>query len=253
MPRKLAALIATAAVAVLVAGTLTVVALRNHHGSSSPRPTAVSLSAPPSSVVASTPTHTPRRTPTTPDLRRYGATATGKVIYLTFDDGPDPVWTPQVLRLLTKYGAKATFFQLGDMVTAHPGLQTRVRAAGHTIGSHSISHPLLTLVPSARRRHEIAGGPVSHCFRPPYGATNAQVSAEIRAAGMAEILWTVDPRDWDRPGAAAIAHRVLSRAHPGGIVLLHDGGGHRAQTVAALDRILKVLKRRGYSFPALTC
>jgi peptidoglycan/xylan/chitin deacetylase (PgdA/CDA1 family) len=176
-----------------------------------------------------------------------------KVLFFSFDDGPDPVWTEKVLRVLAKYDAKATFFQLGEMIRAYPSLKEQVLAAGHTIGNHSISHPQLTAISAARRHHEIFDGPKSKCFRPPYGATNKKVRADIRAAGMTQVLWTVDPTDWGRPGTSAIANNILSNAGPGGVILLHDGGGDRSQTVAALERVLPILKARGYSFAAMDC
>ncbi|WP_020393046.1 polysaccharide deacetylase family protein [Kribbella catacumbae] len=176
-----------------------------------------------------------------------------KVVFLTFDDGPDPYWTPKILQVLAKYGAKATFFQRGDMALTYPGVRDQVLAAGHTIGNHSVSHRQLTVLPAEKRRREISDGPKSRCFRPPFGATNRKVRSEIRAAGMTQILWDVDPQDWKRPGAAAIADNILHFTHRGSVVLLHDGGGDRGQTVAALDRVLRTLKSQGYKFPAMNC
>jgi peptidoglycan-N-acetylglucosamine deacetylase len=253
MPRKLAAIVATSVAAVLVVGVLTAVALGNRTNTPPPAATAVSAPAVVTPSPSITPSVTPPGAPSSNDSGPFGPTASGRVVYLTFDDGPDPTWTPQVLTLLAKYGAKATFFELGDMVAAHPGLQEQIRAAGHVIGNHSVSHPVLTSLSTAHRHHELVDGPASRCFRPPYGATSAKLRAEITAAGMTQILWTIDPRDWDRPGTSAIVHNVLKHAYPGAVVLMHDGGGDRAQTIAALDKILRVLKGRGYSFPAMTC
>ncbi|NUR96247.1 MAG: polysaccharide deacetylase family protein [Kribbellaceae bacterium] len=176
-----------------------------------------------------------------------------KVIFLTFDDGPDPAWTPKILQVLAKYGAHATFFEVGRMQVTHPGLSEQVTAAGDAIGSHTVSHQKLTSLPPARLHHEIFDGPKSTCLRPPDGATNHRVRSAITAAGMVQVLWTVDPRDWARPGVAAIERNVLGHARPGAIVLMHDGGGNRSQTVAALDTVLRVLKQQGYSFPAMDC
>jgi peptidoglycan-N-acetylglucosamine deacetylase len=259
MSRKFAAFVATTtAMAFLVVGSAIAVALGNMRP---PKPAVATTQA--STHTSPTPSVTPTQTPnvnapTTP--RRpipnpTAALATGnkKVLFLTFDDGPDPVWTPQVLAVLARYDAHATFFELGAMQAAHPGLREQVLAAGNTIGSHSITHPELTVVSPAKRRHEIFDGPPSNCFRPPYGATNAKVRADIRAAGMVQVLWDVDPRDWARPGTQAIVQNILTHAHNHNIILMHDGGGDRSQTVAALDTVLSLLKAQGYSFPAMNC
>ncbi|MFI7063988.1 polysaccharide deacetylase family protein [Kribbella sp. NPDC050124] len=259
MSRRFSTFVATAtALAVLVVGALIAVALGKGQP---PKPAVASTS--PSATPSVTPTATPTNTPSVnapvsphkPVPNPTAAIAAGnkKVLLLTFDDGPDPVWTPKILQVLAKHGAHATFFELGSMQSAHPGLREQVLAAGNTIGSHSITHPQLTAMSAAKRHHEIFDGPRSTCFRPPYGATNAKVRADIKAAGMAQVLWDVDPRDWARPGTQAIVHNVLTHAHRGSIVLMHDGGGDRSQTVAALDKVLPLLKAQGYSFPAMDC
>jgi peptidoglycan/xylan/chitin deacetylase (PgdA/CDA1 family) len=228
--RKLAAIIATGAAATLIVSWLTAIAV-GHSNS----PTAAAASVSPVAI------QTIIRTPTE------------KVIFLSFDDGPDPTWTPEILRILAKYRAKATFFELGQMIHAHPGLREQVLAGGNTIGNHSISHPHLTRVSAARRHHEIFDGPKSHCFRPPYGESNARVRADIKAAGMIQVQWNVDPYDWARPGSSAILHRILNHTQRRKIILMHDGGGNRSETVAALDKLLPLLKAQGYSFPAMRC
>ncbi|ONI71841.1 polysaccharide deacetylase [Kribbella sp. ALI-6-A] len=256
MSRKLAAVFGTAAAAVLVLGGLFAVALGH---SAAPKPTAASSSttgsAPPLVTPTTTPPKTADHTPGTPVADPTAALVAGnkKVLFFSFDDGPDPVWTPKVLQVLKKHGAHATFFQLGGNQAEHPGLRAQILADGNTIGSHSITHPQLTALSAAKRHHEIFDGPRSKCFRPPYGATNAKVRAEIKAAGMAQVLWDVDPRDWAKPGVNAIANNILTHAHRHNIVLLHDGGGDRAQTVAALDKVLPLLKAQGYTFPAMDC
>ncbi|GAA3552291.1 polysaccharide deacetylase family protein [Kribbella ginsengisoli] len=176
-----------------------------------------------------------------------------KVLYFTFDDGPDPVWTPQVLEVLAKYGAHATFFELGSMQAEHPELKEQVLAAGNSIGSHSISHAQLTKVSAAKRHHEIFDGPASKCFRPPYGAENAKVKADIKAAGMRPVLWDVDTLDWQKPGKQAIVNSILTTVHNGSVILMHDAGGNRSQTVAALDQVLETLQAQGYAFAAMDC
>ncbi|MEI8410252.1 MULTISPECIES: polysaccharide deacetylase family protein [unclassified Kribbella] len=255
MSRRFAAFVATGtALAVLVIGSLIAVALGRSHP---PKPAVATTSA--SATPSATPTTTPNvnapTSPRRPVPNPTAALAAGnkKVLFFTFDDGPDPVWTPRILQVLAKHGAHATFFELGSMQAAHPGLREQVLAAGNTIGNHSITHPQLTAVSAAKRHHEIFDGPQSTCFRPPYGATNPKVRADIKAAGMVQVLWDVDPRDWARPGTQAIVQNILTHAHRHNIILLHDGGGDRSQTVAALDKVLPLLKAQGYSFPAMDC
>jgi peptidoglycan/xylan/chitin deacetylase (PgdA/CDA1 family) len=256
MSRKFAAFIATGVAMAIVGGSLLALALAH---SRPPKPAAATTqtsSTTPSATPTETPTlNAPPSTPHRPAPNPTAALATGnkKVLFLSFDDGPDPYWTPKVLQVLAKHGAHATFFELGAMQAAHPGLREQVLAAGNTIGSHSISHPQLTAIAPAKRHHEIFDGPKSTCFRPPYGASNPKVRADIKAAGMVQVLWDVDPRDWARPGTQVIVHNVLTHAHNHNIILMHDGGGNRAQTVAALDKVLPLLKAQGYSFPAMDC
>jgi peptidoglycan/xylan/chitin deacetylase (PgdA/CDA1 family) len=260
MSRKLAAVVGTAAAAALVLAGLFAVALGH---SAQPKPTAAAGSTagsvPPPSTPTTTPTNTPPKTPDhtpgTPIADPTAALVTGnkKVIFFSFDDGPDPVWTPRILQVLKKYGAHATFFELGRNQALHPGLREQILADGNSIGSHSINHPQLTALSAAERHHEIFDGPQSKCFRPPYGASNPKVRADIKAAGMAQVLWDVDPRDWAKPGTNVIAQNIMTHANRRNIVLMHDGGGDRAQTVAALDKVLPLLKAQGYSFPAMDC
>lgn len=184
----------------------------------------------------------------------------GKAIYLTFDDGPRATYTAQILDLLDEYDAKATFFQVGEEATARPELTRAVVARGHALGNHSWSHRDLRKLSPRRLNHQITrtsavlrkitGRPIT-CIRPPYGAVNARVRSAIRSKELALMMWDVDPRDWKRPGASAIARRVLSKAHPGAVALMHDGGGKRSQTVRALKRILRSLSTKGYSFKTL--
>lgn len=183
----------------------------------------------------------------------WNLAAHGKVLYLTFDDGPQVEWTPKVLQVLAKHRAKATFFVLGREAAAHPGLITLIRRGGHTIGNHTWDHPKLTHLPEGKLRQEISTGVKSKCFRPPFRDTNARVEAVAASYHQRQVLWDVDTKDWSKPGAAAIEGAVLSGARPGAIILLHDGGGNRAETVAALDRALTKLTRQGYTYRALPC
>ncbi|MEU4195395.1 polysaccharide deacetylase family protein [Kribbella sp. NPDC026611] len=204
------------------------------------------------SKAAATTTPTPESTPSKTANGPVKA-AHGKVVYLTFDDGPDPRWTPEVLAVLAKHNAHGTFFMLAQNANPHPGLVDQVRTAGNSIGNHSVSHPQLPKLSPAALHHQVADGVRSKCFRPPYGATNARVRAEIRKDGMQQVLWDVDPEDWARPGTATIVNRVLAGTTPGAIILMHDGGGNRSQTVAALDQVLTTLTARGYAYATLSC
>jgi peptidoglycan-N-acetylglucosamine deacetylase len=177
----------------------------------------------------------------------------GKVIYLTFDDGPQPVFTPKVLSVLARHKAKATFFVLGKEAAAHPELVEITRGQGHSIGNHTWDHPMLTHLTPKRVHEEIFSGVKSKCFRPPYRDTNPAVAKVAAANHQRQVLWDVDTNDWEKPGAAKIEREILRGAFPGAIILMHDGGGNRTQTVAALDRALTQLRARGYTFRSLPC
>jgi len=200
-----------------------------------------------------------------PQARRMAA----RTIALTFDDGPDPTWTPRILEVLRRHRAKATFFVVGTRVNEHPELVRRILADGHELGSHTYTHPELSGLPRWRRgleltltQNAIAGatGQRVVLFRPPFSGTPGQLTAAdmavLRDAGQAghlTVLTDLDTKDWQRPGVAAIvAAAVPVRAGQGAVVLMHDGGGDRSQTVAALDRLLPVLARRGYRFTTVS-
>ena len=182
-------------------------------------------------------------------------TAGSLPVALTFDDGPWPHSTQQILAILVQRQAPATFFVVGRQVERYPELVRRELAAGMAVGSHSYGHPqTFDRLPVARIRDEIAHGrrtlvplevrPVG--FRPPGGATTSTVMAAAQELGDRTVLWSVDPADW-RPGVTAdqLVWRVLAGARPGAIVLLHDGGGDRSATVAALPAIIDGLHRLG--------
>jgi peptidoglycan/xylan/chitin deacetylase (PgdA/CDA1 family) len=185
-----------------------------------------------------------------------------KYVVLTFDDGPDPEYTPKVLDILAQYEAKATFFEIGQNVRKHPALTKRIHAAGHSVQNHTWTHADLRSLSATAFRQQIAStdeairaqtGSTPACLRPPYGGVSATVRQRARALGKDLVVWTVDSRDWTKPGATAIAQRVLKNVHNGSVILMHDGGGNRTQTVAALPAILKALKAQGYGFRTLTC
>ncbi|MCY4455888.1 MAG: polysaccharide deacetylase family protein [Chloroflexi bacterium] len=185
------------------------------------------------------------------------------VVYLTFDDGPHPTWTPRVLDLLDAYGAPATFFVLGLNATRYPEIVERMVAAGHEAENHTFDHIWLDKAPrdlfvsqvtaADDALHAAAGGRVDPiaCLRPPYAAMNEHTRGLAAELGKSIVLWSVDTQDWRRPGEDQIASHVLSNARPGAIILMHDGGGERSQTVAALDAVLEGLTGRGYAFGLL--
>lgn len=180
-----------------------------------------------------------------------------KLVALTFDDGPHPYGTPAVLKVLAKYGVPATFFVCGGPGAQHPKLLKQIVEAGHVLGNHTVNHPTGAMS-RERARDEIEeteqvieaqGGAPIRLFRPPGGAMNNGLVRHAKEQGYAVVMWSVDPMDW-RPGASAssIAGHVLNKAHPGAIILLHDGGGRRSATVGALPRIIEGLLERGYRF-----
>ncbi|MFJ3220070.1 polysaccharide deacetylase family protein [Kitasatospora sp. NPDC086801] len=183
----------------------------------------------------------------------------GRVVGLTIDDGPDPRYTPTVLALLQQYGIRATFFLVGECAVENQGLVREIADRGHHIGNHTWTHPDLRHMPEEAVRDELERtsdllqritGRQPTWFRAPGGDWSAvalKVSSEL---GMRPMGWSVDPEDWAEPGTAAITERILKNVRPGSIVLNHDGGGDRSQTVAALKAYLPVLVDQGYSFSA---
>jgi peptidoglycan/xylan/chitin deacetylase (PgdA/CDA1 family) len=174
-------------------------------------------------------------------------------VALTFDDGPSR-YTPRLLRALRRVHAPATFFPIGYAITGYPRQFMLLRRSGHPIGDHSMNHPLLPEFPASRQAAEIDGQarllkrshlPYPHLFRPPYGGFDATTRALLRERRMLMVLWSVNPEDYYRPGTKVIVKRVLGGVRPGAIVLLHDGGGDRSQTVAALPVIIHALRERG--------
>lgn len=217
------------------------------------RPTAKTATA---KVVAAKPVSSSRSSRSRrPQTRRAQARGSGKVIYLTFDDGPSRVTTPQVLALLKKYDAKATFFMVGGQAAGKAAMVRQVRAAGHAVGNHTYSHPNLTKLTSRQISRELHRTDAlvgrTRCMRPPGGATNVAVASVALSEGKRVILWNVDTVDWRRPGANAIVARTLKTTRSGSIVLMHDGGGPREQTVQALKAVLPRLASQGYRFASL--
>ena len=180
-----------------------------------------------------------------------------KVIALTIDDGPSPLYTPQVLRVLEKYGVRATFSMVGVNVSSYPAIAREVAAAGHTIINHTWDHARLTALSAASQRAQIARatdaihaatGVEPRMFRAPYGIWSRAALAYCASERLMPLDWSVDPRDWSRPGVSAIVAAITQTTRSGSIILEHDGGGDRSQTVAALKVVLPRLLGEGYRF-----
>jgi len=182
-----------------------------------------------------------------------------KAIALTIDDGPSPVYTPQVLKLLAKYRITASFSMIGLEARSYPRVAREVADAGHLIVNHTWTHPDLAVLPPAlvieqmdRATEAIhaATGRTPDMFRAPYGAWSPYVLQRCAQTRMTPLGWSVDPRDWSRPGVAAIVANIMDNTRTGSIILEHDGGGNRAQTVAALKIVIPRLLAEGYHFRA---
>lgn len=178
-------------------------------------------------------------------------------VALTFDDGPHPVFTRRILDTLDRFGAKATFFVLGRQAKRYPGIVREIARRGHVVAGHTWNHTTLTGLSSERFAHEVDDanalieeltGDRVRCVRPPRGRYDRTVRARLRARGLELAMWTVDPRDWTSPGTTTIAARTARGMRSRAIVLLHDGGQDRTQTVAALPAILRAGRAAGMSF-----
>ncbi len=178
----------------------------------------------------------------------------GRDIALTFDDGPGP-YTPAVLSVLERLHVHATFFEIGAMLRYFSASTVRELHDGDVIGDHTETHPEMASL-SAHAQHEelfeqilhieLLGGPRPVLFRPPYGSYNATTMRELRGLHLLMVLWSVDTGDYLQPGVPVIVHRALAGAHPGAIILMHDAGGTRTQTIAALPTIIRTLRARGF-------
>jgi cellulose synthase/poly-beta-1,6-N-acetylglucosamine synthase-like glycosyltransferase/peptidoglycan/xylan/chitin deacetylase (PgdA/CDA1 family) len=190
--------------------------------------------------------------------------APGKRIALTFDDGPSATWTPRILAILERAHVPATFFEIGGNVVRAPALTRRVVRDGFELGNHTFTHPDLARLPAWQRDLQLSmtesafGGIVgrsTRLMRPPYASTPdaitpKQIAAwgEIAAKGYTIAVTNYDTRDWDQPGVGSIVAAATPSGERGGIVMMHDGGGNRAETVAALPRIIARLRQRGFGF-----
>ncbi len=195
-----------------------------------------------------------RVTPVKPGRKVFSAAMNGPYVALTFDDGPHPVNTPRILDILNKYGAKATFYVLGERVQRHPSILARAVASGHEIGVHTWDHPSLTSISrdavTSQMERSIAaissatGGRKVRTMRPPYGAINSSlVDYFTNAYGLTTVMWNVDTNDWRRPGVSVVTSRAVNSAKSGSIILLHDIHGPSAD---AVEGIVKGLQERGF-------
>ena len=258
-------IVLSATIAMLGSITLANAAFWNIASSHRPASTPISRS-----TVAATPTQRPTPTPKptltptqaplhTPQLNYplfYGNTHLPEIA-LTFDDGPNPYYTPQVLAVLQHYGVKATFFDIGYLVVKYPNIVRQAYNQGNVVGNHSWSHPELTLLSASAIRSQIAStskaiqaaiGVKPTLFRPPFGAMNHAVLAEAYSLGDTAVLWDATAEDWKLPGVSVIVSKILHYVHNGAIILLHDGGGNRAQTVAALPTLIRTIQNWGFRF-----
>lgn len=189
--------------------------------------------------------------------RRRPGPAACREVALTFDDGPDPGATPQVLDALAVHGARATFFVLAEQAARHPCLIERILAGGHALGLHGWDHRPITWKSPRRFRWEIgrcaqqlrrahAGVPLRY-YRPPYGLRAPLLRPELRRAGLRLVLWTLAGFDWSAPNPEAVTRRIRARVRPGDVILLHDGGPGAPNTAIAIPEILAALAEQGLS------
>jgi peptidoglycan/xylan/chitin deacetylase (PgdA/CDA1 family) len=270
--RRIRGLVGIAVVAVLAAAATGFAVEMALGGSSGPAddetaaPTAADVSSEASEFVAAQPaTTTPGgvRWKLSKKVERaipigdaVGSAGSGsKEVALTFDDGPS-IYTSKVLDILDRQGVKATFFVVGRNAVNNPHLLRRAVESGHEIGDHTWSHASLPSLKKAARLQEVEGasdvvrsatGHAPVLFRPPYGAMRPGTNREVRRLGMLPVVWSVDVKDYEpNVTAKALIARVRQALRPGSIILLHDGGGDRRKTVAALPTILAEVAKAGY-------
>lgn len=181
-------------------------------------------------------------------------------VALTFDDGPSPIYTPQILKILKENGVHATFFVVAGNAKAHPELLKEIVANGNAVGNHSMTHPMLTRMSNKQLQYQIVKskeiiqkiiGKPPVCFRPPFGVTNKHIKSIIQANNMVQVPIGYNTFDYNSPGVQKIVNAVLQHAHSGQVFLLHDGYKHRQQTVQALPEIIKGIRAKGLGFSVI--
>ncbi|MDO8663045.1 MAG: polysaccharide deacetylase family protein [Candidatus Omnitrophota bacterium] len=198
----------------------------------------------------------------------YRVRAADKLVALTFDDGPSPVWTPKILDELNKEGVKATFFMLGAHVEKYPAVAERVAKEGHEIGNHTYDHHVLIYYKPEELKDEInhaerviknVTGVTPKYFRPPKAWLTQKEKVIIGRMGYKVILWSLNSKDWVTFHDKQITSYILRRIRPGDIILFHDSGGaftteggDRAQTVKTISRLVRKLRERGYKFVTIS-
>lgn len=178
-------------------------------------------------------------------------------MYLTFDDGPHPVYTHQILDVLARHEAQAMFFVVGSLAESYPGIIQRIFDEGHTLGNHTWNHEALgglsreQFDETVGRTQALLGDRGSDCLRPPYASMDAFTRPWAAGHELTVVTWDTSPKDWLQVSAQDIAQHIVDYARDGVIMLLHDGGGDRSQTVLGLDAALGELAGRGYRFEPL--
>jgi len=202
-----------------------------------------------------------------PTGQLFGRTFTGlprgtMQLALTYDDGPNDPHTLRLLEVLAKHGVHATFFLIGRYVHQRPDIVREVVKAGHVVGNHTFTHPLLTFKSAAELRLELSScraaledaiGTHSNLFRPPFGGRRPAVLRIVRKLDLVPVMWNVTGYDWEAPPASVIEQKVTKQMRGGDVILLHDGGhkqmgADRSQTVIATDHLITCYKQAGYAF-----
>jgi peptidoglycan-N-acetylglucosamine deacetylase len=199
----------------------------------------------------------------------YGRTFTGlprgaRQLALTYDDGPNDPHTLRLLAVLAKHDVHATFFLIGRYVQQRPEIAREIVKAGHLVGNHTFTHPLLTFKSASEIQRElstcrsaleeaIGGNSISNLFRPPFGGRRPAVLRIARELGLEPVMWNVTGYDWNAPPSAVIEQKVAKQIRGGDVILLHDGGhkqmgADRSQTVVATDHLINRYKSEGYDF-----